>query len=832
MVVICGRENHCGQRISARELFPDLFDNFTQRYPATEADPDASARAYLLHGRGFRKELIEGLYHQGTLRAGDGTQVETVRFPLWGNQYWERVIDADGARRAGKKARFSHGSNIKDRHWQLPDMVLNRGDPCYIVEGIFHVIALAHAGRKAVAAFSCNQFPAQFVEEHKGKGIEWRVAYDNGPAGRKWARDWKEHLKKMGETARIHLAYSDHRDWDECFRRGEFDRKEFWNDCRYRGQLLEAGDPTEYAWRKHRRKPTGYRLIRFDNQTYVFRCPKKTTGDGFEGLEEEIAGLDEERSLEIYRELYEGDRILNCSLQFMHFEEDELTGELRYRFLVSYPGEYPDQWLSVDGGVLETPAALNRALLTRTRFCTFDGGSGDLRALIHKFRRRAGKTVRIVPFVGYDQDTETYIYQAFGIRKGRIIELNEAGYLDLGRKLGGIKTGSVDFNPPCTREYDPWWFRDFVTVFDRMGIVTLGAWLGTLFVQQIRQKYESWPFVELTGDPGAGKSTLFLVLWKLLGRRDNSEGFDPNRSSMAGRRRHFQKGRNWPLVLIESDRNKDANANHAGKFDFNELKPLYDAGGVLAALGIPQRGATTIDPVFGGAVFIAQNEEVTGSDALMERIVRVHASKGHKRRENASKALALRMTPLERLSGFLVRALQQEAGILARFDEGYPKWKRYFINGGEIGNDRLIHNHALIMAAVESLALMVPIGQDQIDEIGDYVYRLARDRHERLLGDPPIVALFWESFDHLESIGIELNCSDKEDELWINLPEVHSVAEANRLPRLDPVELRRQLPLSRTRPLLPDGINKSLRCRRKIATGQSGKTVRVWKFKR
>ena len=81
----------------------------------------------------------------------------------------------------------------------------------------------------------------------------------------------------------------------------------------------------------------------------------------------------------------------------------------------------------------------------------------------------------------------------------------------------------------------------------------LAFFAASLFVQQIRSRDKSFPLLEFTGDPGAGKSTVLEFLWKLLGR-DDYEGFDLLKSTAAGRRRAFSQVSNLPVVIIESDR--------------------------------------------------------------------------------------------------------------------------------------------------------------------------------------------------------------------------------------------------------------------------------------
>ncbi|WP_448177368.1 hypothetical protein [Pseudomonas putida] len=60
----CGRESKCGEQWHIKELFDDLFDDYSKRYPATQESPRASANAYLQNARGFDLDLVKGWYTQ------------------------------------------------------------------------------------------------------------------------------------------------------------------------------------------------------------------------------------------------------------------------------------------------------------------------------------------------------------------------------------------------------------------------------------------------------------------------------------------------------------------------------------------------------------------------------------------------------------------------------------------------------------------------------------------------------------------------------------------------------------------------------------------------
>jgi len=846
-VVFCGRENKCGERYSARDLFPRLFERFSERYPATQEDPDASARAYLLHDRGFHPDRIQGLWHQGSRPLPNGQQAATARFPLWDAHYWERIIDADAARVADRKAHFSAGIRYAGRHWQVEAFDPAPGEKVYIVEGIFHAIALHLAGRRALAAFTCSNFPTRFVEAHQGKGIVWVLGYDNGPAGRKACQKYQEKLEGMGEEWAVEICPSDSLDWDECFRNGLLEKDGFWADCAYRGRLMMAKDVVALSYVMYLRRQLDYRVLEFENALYVVavkdlhKALGAILGEEPDEIKNDLAGkgygeiLDTEQGRIAYGNACVARRISNCVPEFLHVEHNEVMESIVYAFRIRYANGNPPQIISFSGGALSEASAFNKALLGCSKFGSFEGGEAAFRILKSRWEKRV-KTITTIPWIGYDGNTKTYVYQDFAYRSGREIKKNDQGYFETKRN-SGVKTSMKSVRIKTGETFTPFWFGDYRKLFGDHGLVALGNLLATLVVQQIRAKYESWPFLEITGEKNAGKSTLIEFLWKLVGR-EGYEGIDPIKASAANRRRTFSQVSNLPVVLIEGDRNDGKDMGKQRQFSFDDLKPLFNGRGT-GGRGLAQDGYETDEPNFQGAIVISQNAMVEGSDALMERIVHIHVDTTHKRTENASMAMAYRTMETERLCGFLPHVLRQEKEILNRFDECYRHWRDLWQRQGAIQNTRVLHNHAQMAAAVQCLSVVLPMDEAAVERVAEYLYGRALDRQIRLRRDPEVVAQFWDNFDYMEdALNITLNCA-KEDsgEIWVNLPAYHMAAESSKLPRLDAMELKRQLPRSVTRPLQKNGANVSAKCHRhsgypsqKLDTRE--KAIRVWKFEK
>nr|WP_322114587.1 hypothetical protein [Pseudomonas putida] len=113
----CGRESKCGKQWHVKELYDDLFDDYSKRYPTSVETPHAPADSYLKDARGFDLELLKGSYTQDNYwdrLLGIGSA--TVRFTLEHGGFWERLIDQPH-RFGKKKARFAPGKSPRGYWW-------------------------------------------------------------------------------------------------------------------------------------------------------------------------------------------------------------------------------------------------------------------------------------------------------------------------------------------------------------------------------------------------------------------------------------------------------------------------------------------------------------------------------------------------------------------------------------------------------------------------------------------------------------------------------------------------------------------------------------------
>lgn len=830
--ICCGRLNKCGWSATTRELLPELFADFSKKYPPTYEDQNRTASAFLGIDRGFDLSKIRGWYEQGSYQfPGTDMFAPTVRFYLdrENNIYWERFIDRRP--KDGRKAHFQ--GKYKGMAWTPPGFTLGERDTCYLVEGCFHCIALAHHDIHAAACLSCANFPAQLIAAHADKNIHWVLALDGDAAGRTNARKHAKRLKEMAQNVDVLLLPDTGKDWDDLYRERRI-TPEFMAECLHHGKLFLAEMVEEKAYHYFMRHH--YRSFILDFKKALYAVTVNTAGLQSDltpprqedtELEPEPIELATDAGWDAFLRHVDVDIISNVHPQFLYMERDEIMEEQRYVFKIEYSNGNPPDIIGLEGTNITSPDAFHKSLLNKSRGGTFDGDVRQLKFMRDRWLNRKMKTVTALPFVGYDRDTHAYVFQQAAYHAGREIQRNNDGFFQIGKT--GIKTTLNGVTINTEGSFDPDWLSDFHTAFHWQGLTLLAFWLGSLFAQQIRAKHKSWPFFEFTGEPGAGKSTALEFLWKCLGR-DDYEGFDVMKATPAGRRRAFNQVSNMPVVIIESDRGEEgAKDAKAKQFDFDLCKPFFNGRGT-GTLGVARRNNNVEESLFQAALIISQNAEVDGSEALLQRIVHVHVDKRHHRPDSRETARWFERQTSGDVAGFLRKALQNERRILEVYCTAFDHYETQFGQNKHIRNERIVKNHAQVAAMGAALSVLFPsMTSEWQDALAAFILDRAVKREERLAHDHPILEQFWESYHYLNSqhdtkMEQFLNHSNDPKTLAINLQQYREMCLRHGQELPDMRALKKLLPFSKRHKLL----DKS----RVVNSTQLGKSIRCWIFQK
>lgn len=827
----CPRDNNCGYEESTRSRYPHLWEDLSKRVPATEADPHATAKAFLVN-RGFDVARMQGMFTQ-EIRRIQGTEkqwlnIDVVRFPLWEGHYWDRIINEKDVRLVGDKARTSPGLKYVGKCWKPVLLTINPMDTVFITEGIFHALAFMFSNEKAVASISSSNFPWELIEEHKGKNITWVIAFDDDEAGHKFALKYLRKMREMKEKVRVALTGSSD-DWDDIYKTGKLD-KDFIDECLWRGDVFGAANVSEKAWHIYRKKMRAKNVMDLGKKLYSITVNSdqlyKELNEPGDAPQVELAT---EYGFDIFTKNMTAFPISNCLPVFKYCETDKLTNESAYYFQIQ--NNHGDKQVKMAGGALESPASFNKALLMYAPGCTFDGEAWQFRILRDKWFNDGIDYVSTVPFIGYEKQSGIYIFPEFAFYQGRVLKMNKFGYVVQGQHK--LKTTFRNIDIVHSEIFTADWLDDYLKTFHWNGLVALAYWLGSLFAEQVRARQASYPFLEMSGEPGTGKSTVLEFLWKCVGR-DGYEGFDPSKATLPARARAFIQVANLPVVLIEGDRNKNDFAKK-GAFDYNELKSAYN-GRAIRSTGAFTRGSETIEPPFRGSIVIAQNAEVDSDKAVLERIVHVNFTKAHFTPDSKRLSDAFHKKHVEDCAGFLPTVLQNENTILHTFDREFARIEQTYTANGKLKNTRIIKNHAQIAAFGHALAVLFPAmrkkdsdGKTRSERLELFLEERGMAREKRLIDDHPLIEQFWQTYELLEhgmekdSSSTQLNHSATQGQIAINLAHMWQVAALHKF----------NLPIQGDiKSLLTTSVKYKLVESNKVIKSAlwQGKSVRCWVF--
>jgi len=800
-VVRCGRLNKCGWEGHVKDLYPDLFDSWSDRYQATPANPTAAADAYLRNARGFEVDKLKGWYTQESYhdpKADAGTA--TVRFPLPNGCWWERLIDKP-RRFGGKKARFAYGKPYAGEWWCPPTLDLAGAfDALWISEGIFDTIALYSHGIASVSAMSCNNYPDKALDAlAKARGADrpklvW--AFDAGHAGESFTRKFAERATAAGwdcTAAQIPQHGRGKLDWNDLHQRGRLEKTDL-DGYLYRGALLLAKDATEKALLIYGKTQRAEFHFDHANRLYWFKLDLDRFNKAMQALENKDDGsTEDQRRAQALAESNAIVEIANCLPHALYYQQNLLTDEAWYYFRISFPHDGQPIKNTFTGGQISASAEFKKRLLHIAPGAVFTGSTGQLDRII-KQQLFNIKRVATIDFIGYSKEHGVYVFGDLAVKDGTIYEINEEDYFDVGPLAVKSLNQSVSLVVNRTaKDYRTDWLPLVWQCFGANGIVALAFWLGSLFAEQIRALHKSYPFLEVIGEAGAGKSTLLEFMWKLVGRRDY-EGFDPSKATLAARARNFAQVSNLPVVLIEGDRS-DVDAVKVRQFDWDELKTAYN-GRSVRSRGLKNSGNETYEPPFRGAIVISQNAPVQASDAVLQRICHLKFDRSNHSPENKLRAEELERMPLESVSGFLLAAVVREKKIMATLAEFIGAYETMLQK--RVKTLRIAKNHALIMALVDALDHVVKLTGEQKAAAATHIIGMAEARQKAINADHPTVSEFWEQFEFMNTpnqFGVpRLDHSADEQLIAVSLPHFQQVATQMGLKVPTHHDLKRLLP--------------------------------------
>jgi len=761
------------------------------------------ANNYLINERDLDIKLIKGLYKQGQhvnyRNSPNEERIDTVTF--WidtqaGRKHWSRLIN--GKTEGGGKSKFHYGESWKGYWWKVPQDNLHKASEIYITEGIFDAIALRMHGFCAVAIMSAHVFPTYALQELGKKCDEqgttrptliWALDSDN--AGKNAT---KKHLKTLTENehtlgkwrskcALPPKQYGKSLDWNDLHKLGREDAKyRLNNDLMERlllkGSLLIVDNISDKAviLGKHFESGNSFPI---EHKKCLYWCTRKFKKD---------------------EEIFQIEMVADFIPQFLTFSQKNGQGG-SYGIKINYPD-----------GTSKTadfsPTELNNADLFSVKITSISpkGVWFGTTAQLKEYRKRNSDNIQCISefdSLGYIEEVDAYVFPEVAIYNDKIIECDSnndafkigAHYVKTTAQNPKLKLHADNENPDCDNWMAQNWPLHYHRAFGQDGIVSLAYWMGSLFAEQIRAKQESFPFLEIAGEPGSGKTTMLKFLWKLIGF-DNTEGIDFRKYTQVALGRHISQSVNLPIVCIESDHNIKGKA-----YDYDAHKDFYNGYGERGR-GFKDHTNNVNTLKFKGSLVFAQNNRINASEAFMQRLIHISSTKKHHNDITRKNAQLLEDASTKDVQHFLFECITSKEDILNDFFTKQRQYEEELRLNPKIKNSRVIKNYAQIMALIDCLNWVL-FDVDTIDNsfvvkevIKNallYTTELA-ENHETILNTDNVIAEeFWELYYYLTEI-YEVNhgggmrahpilnhYGSHADEIAINLHEFLSYAAEARM---------------------------------------------------
>ncbi|HFI1725329.1 TPA: toprim domain-containing protein, partial [Escherichia coli] len=383
-IVHCGRENKCGTDLLTKELYPDVFSSWSDRYISTKDEPYAAAAAYLQEARNIAVGPLKGAFTQERYQDKEnGEQAATVRFTLADGVWWERIIDRP--ERFARKANFS--GSYKGLWWAYPGADLSKAKEIWICEGIFDAISLNQNGIAAVSVMSAVNYPDKALEElaklcgdNPRPVIVW--ALDNGRAGERYA---KKHAERSAEdgwrtAAALPGKNNNKRDWNDLHIAGKLrghDVKRY----RHYGDLLLAKSPRDKALIIFSFRERKEFHFTFDNRVFWFKLDIERYMKAVERAKNERS-VDEDEARKIaLKESGAVKEIANCNPAPLYYIRNNDTDEAWYYFRVTFPDGATVK-NTFTSGQLTSASEFKKRLLHVAKGGIYTGTTAHLDALI------------------------------------------------------------------------------------------------------------------------------------------------------------------------------------------------------------------------------------------------------------------------------------------------------------------------------------------------------------------------------------------------------------------------------------------------------------------
>ena len=690
----CPRKNECGVKTSLKALRPDLFTNWSKRYPATAANPNATAEQYL-KSRALDPSQFE--YEQATWREGNQT-FTTVAFKCsWTTRRWHRLLE-----KTKDKTRWDKGDGpaYQGHAWTTGE--IDSSQPLWMVEGILEALSLQQGlGFQAATTFSATHIPTKLYEQ-LDTSQEIIIALNADKAGQDGTHKNLEQLKKLG-FKQIKVAQPPAgKDWNDLLCLGLFAeelREKTLADARWSGRLLQAKTPDEYFTILRERSKKSLQFFIWNGRTWSGSV--STTQD----------------------EKVKVERAADCELRLL-FSLNDTTDKLRHKqvFILETKSQREGvKQVRVSANELVQSTALSTTLLETTRQ-VLRVPNAQYSEFADFLLRGKPPTIRQLETTGYDEDSNAFVFPKFAFdQQGQLHQPNAHGYYEQLRLMpkedpNAIKELSRSNADIVNILQDHW------TAFGVNGALSLGFQVASLFLHSTFPHLGFHPILSKVGDPGTGKTEGSRIENQMFGMNWTGVAM-PKQTTGNGLDRVCAKQSSQVVFINEA-------ADGKTNFTMDKLLTIFNREGVVKAQKSNDLSTRVVE--FKAALAFTWNVEMRASAPIKQRMVSLQYKASNQDDDTREAFRSLFERKPEELASVLQLLMQHRGEIEQQLVQDVLKLRSKLQQAG-VATERIAGCYAVCLAGFQALVsvagLDTQVAKERFKLVLDQTTQMAKTKN-------------------------------------------------------------------------------------------------------
>jgi len=726
--------NSCRSRTKIRDLFSDLFVSIEKRFKPTSADPNRPATAYLKMRN--LNSSINGLkyrYQQNIRKTGSGGVMFCVTDKIWNGRIFNPPPGEGKTHNVGGTA---------GQLWKHPSLNYGASKEIYITEGIFDALSLIEMGFDAIAVLSSGQKPSN-IDLSEFKNLI--LAFDNDPAGHRALKKWKSQY--LDAKAIMPITG----DWNDFLSacppkkaRSFFDenRPEF----EFRAKLALSGSAKEYTdtWFKfYDGMLPGLFIFNkcYYHSTYDKRKDKPSTY-----------------------------KVSNFTVEVLHYSLNNTNKEepINNYFIRVKPKKGRPISFTVFAKDLSTPSYLTAMFLQRAR-CLWEGDRKASLALARMIVESRAPVVRQLQTVGYDNESDCYVFKHFLIdNHGKIILPNQKGIFEFSKAEHLRPTQQSTVIKPVKGIQPVEIYNLIYDAWDYRAAVAFAWMIAAWFCNQIKKTIGFFPFLSFFGDTQTGKTVLARIL--NAGQCLDEEGIPMRKvNTSKGEIRKIAQRSGLFQALLEGSKKDNT------RFDIDGILTLYNPNPLQIRAQTTNDIQTHEIPFLTSLLFV-QNNEPFKTKPQRERVISLRFKKERQNKQTTSAFNKLQRIPLPEFAYFFLFVMKQRQFIEGSWQSIFEQTRKKL--GKVIRDARIRDNHALILAfhkiLCDVLKIEIPL-DDYIKKIGINKQQECSQSFEDIADFFFDIVLSIDTSGMKDGFMFSFDIKEADHTLWLHLPGIIKV---------------------------------------------------------